>query len=74
MADSECSENGDSSDDRTLALQNGRGEDAFTRGLKLERLPNTMYARESDWVWMTGLFSSNRQEGIRMLDTELRFL
>ncbi|KAJ9101792.1 hypothetical protein QFC21_003131 [Naganishia friedmannii] len=50
-----------------------RGEEAFTRGLVLERLPNTEYARESDWVWMTGLFSTNRVEGIRMLDTELRF-
>jgi hypothetical protein len=50
------------------------GEEAFTRGLVLERLPNTEYARESDWVWMTGLFSTNRAEGIKMLDTELRFL
>ncbi|KAJ9122817.1 hypothetical protein QFC24_004248 [Naganishia onofrii] len=49
------------------------GEEAFTHGLVLERLPNTEYARESDWVWMTGLFSTNRAEGIRMLDTELRF-
>lgn len=55
-------------------MQPYAGEDAFVRGLKLERLPNTSYARESDWVWMTGLFSTNWQEGIRILDTELRFL
>lgn len=54
--------------------QMARGEEAFTHGLVLERLPNTEYARESDWVWMTGLFSTNRAEGIRMLDSELRFL
>ncbi|KAJ9113868.1 hypothetical protein QFC19_000061 [Naganishia cerealis] len=82
------SENGDVSeeDGRSGSLQlvqhsvytNGhaqviRGEEAFAHGLVLERLPNTEYARESDWVWMTGLFSTNRAEGIKMLDTELRF-
>jgi hypothetical protein len=66
------SENGEPED--RIAYANSRSEDTFTRGLKLERLPNTGYARESDWVWMTGLFSTNRAEGIRMLDTELRYL
>jgi hypothetical protein len=70
--DTPRSENGDTED--RIAYAQARSEDTFTRGLKLERLPNTMYARESDWVWMTGLFSQNRGEGIRMLDAELRFL
>lgn len=67
-----CSENGEQEDGAPYAQT--KSEDTFTSGLKLERLPNAGYARESDWVWMTGLFSANRAEGIRMLDAELRYL
>lgn len=40
----------------------------------LDRMPNAAYARESDWLWMTGLFSTKRSEGMRAIEGEMRFL
>jgi hypothetical protein len=35
----------------------------MTPSLRLERLPDNAYARDSDWMWMTSLFSNNPAEG-----------